>query len=53
MADAAHPSDWPYPEKVMGWAGHPIIRCPTTARRPVSAGLSSRVVEPPRHDRST
>jgi hypothetical protein len=23
-ADAAHPQDWPYPEKVMGWAGHPI-----------------------------
>ncbi|CRK60649.1 FIG00484733: hypothetical protein [Alloactinosynnema sp. L-07] len=23
-ADAAHPGDWPYPEKVMGWAGHPI-----------------------------
>jgi hypothetical protein len=22
--DAAHPQDWPYPEKVMGWAGHPI-----------------------------
>ncbi|SMD24584.1 GDSL-type esterase/lipase family protein [Lentzea albidocapillata] len=23
-ADAAHPQDWPYPEKVMGWAGHPV-----------------------------
>ncbi|WP_218148012.1 SGNH/GDSL hydrolase family protein [Lentzea xinjiangensis] len=23
-ADAAHPGDWSYPEKVMGWAGHPI-----------------------------
>ncbi|MEV0589344.1 hypothetical protein [Nonomuraea sp. NPDC050310] len=23
-ADAAHPQDWPYPEKVMGFAGHPI-----------------------------
>ncbi|MGP4029376.1 golvesin C-terminal-like domain-containing protein [Actinomadura sp. 3N407] len=22
--DAAHPQDWPYPEKVMGFAGHPI-----------------------------
>ena len=22
--DAAHPQDWPYPEKVMGWAGHPV-----------------------------
>jgi hypothetical protein len=22
--DAAHPQHWPYPEKVMGWAGHPI-----------------------------
>jgi hypothetical protein len=22
--DAAHPQDWPYPEKIMGWAGHPI-----------------------------
>ncbi len=23
-ADAANPQRWPYPEKVMGWAGHPI-----------------------------
>lgn len=23
-ADAAHPQDWPYPEKVMGWAAYPI-----------------------------
>lgn len=22
--DARHPQDWPYPEKVIGWAGHPI-----------------------------
>ncbi|MGJ7906924.1 hypothetical protein ACOQFL_10620 [Actinopolyspora sp. H202] len=22
--DAAHPQDWPYPEKVIGWAGHPL-----------------------------
>jgi endonuclease/exonuclease/phosphatase family metal-dependent hydrolase len=22
--DATHPQDWPYPEKVMGWAGHPV-----------------------------
>lgn len=22
--DAAHPQHWPYPEKVMGWAGHPV-----------------------------
>ena len=22
--DASHPQDWPYPEKIMGWAGHPI-----------------------------
>ncbi|MER6664155.1 SGNH/GDSL hydrolase family protein [Amycolatopsis japonica] len=22
--DAAHPQNWPYPEKVMGWAGHPL-----------------------------
>jgi hypothetical protein len=22
--DARHPQDWPYPEKVMGWAGNPI-----------------------------
>jgi hypothetical protein len=22
--DAAHPQDWPYEEKVIGWAGHPI-----------------------------
>ncbi|WP_407986287.1 hypothetical protein [Kitasatospora sp. CMC57] len=23
-ADAAHPQDWPYPEKIMGWAAYPI-----------------------------
>ncbi|WP_205624222.1 hypothetical protein [Amycolatopsis vancoresmycina] len=23
-ADAAHPQYWPYPEKVLGWAGHPV-----------------------------
>ncbi|MFN8076685.1 MAG: GDSL-type esterase/lipase family protein [Kineosporiaceae bacterium] len=23
-ADAAKPQNWPYPEKVMGWAGHPL-----------------------------
>ncbi|MEU7750876.1 hypothetical protein [Micromonospora sp. NPDC049171] len=23
-ADAAHPQHWPYPEKIMGWAGHPV-----------------------------
>ncbi|NHD16344.1 MULTISPECIES: hypothetical protein [unclassified Actinopolyspora] len=22
--DASHPQDWPYPEKVIGWAGHPL-----------------------------
>ncbi|MET8162372.1 endonuclease/exonuclease/phosphatase family protein [Sphaerisporangium sp. NPDC005289] len=22
--DAAHPQHWPYPEKVLGWAGHPV-----------------------------
>lgn len=22
--DAARPQNWPYPEKVMGWAGHPV-----------------------------
>ncbi|MEV4214503.1 hypothetical protein [Micromonospora sp. NPDC049662] len=22
--DARHPSQWPYPEKIMGWAGHPL-----------------------------
>ncbi|MFJ2952457.1 SGNH/GDSL hydrolase family protein [Streptomyces sp. NPDC087226] len=24
MADAAHPQDWPYQEKVLGFAGHPM-----------------------------
>ncbi|MFF5718289.1 hypothetical protein [Streptomyces buecherae] len=23
-ADAAKPQNWPYPEKVLGWAGHPV-----------------------------
>jgi endonuclease/exonuclease/phosphatase family metal-dependent hydrolase len=22
--DAVHPQDWPYPEKIIGWAAHPI-----------------------------
>lgn len=26
MADAAHPQDRPYPEKVMGWAAYPIVK---------------------------
>jgi len=32
MADASHPQDWPYPEKIMGWAGHPveILESPNT-----------------------
>jgi RHS repeat-associated protein len=25
-ADAAHPSQWPYEERIMGWMGSPIIR---------------------------
>ncbi|WP_052745007.1 GDSL-type esterase/lipase family protein [Micromonospora sp. HK10] len=31
-ADAAHPQDWPYPEKVLGFAGHPveILEAPNT-----------------------
>ncbi|WP_229789890.1 golvesin C-terminal-like domain-containing protein [Pilimelia terevasa] len=31
-ADAAHPQDWPYPEKVLGWAGHPVetLEAPNT-----------------------
>ncbi|MER5723363.1 hypothetical protein ABT043_15195 [Streptomyces sp. NPDC002418] len=35
-ADAAHPQDWPYPEKVIGFAGHPpeLLEAPNT---PVSA----------------
>lgn len=35
-ADAAHPQDWPYPEKVIGFAGHPpeLLEAPST---PVSA----------------
>jgi hypothetical protein len=24
--DARHPQWWPYPEKVLGWAGHPIVK---------------------------
>jgi hypothetical protein len=23
-SDAAHPQDWPYPEKILGWAAYPI-----------------------------
>ena len=38
--DAAHPQDWPYPEKVMGWAAYPIIKADTGSRHrttPVTA----------------
>ena len=24
--DARHPQDWPYPEKVIGWAAYPIVK---------------------------
>ncbi len=30
-ADAAHPSSWPYQERVLGWMGAPIIRYGFTA----------------------
>ncbi|MEV4835377.1 hypothetical protein AB0K05_12690 [Nonomuraea sp. NPDC049486] len=26
QSDAANPQRWPYPEKVMGWAAHPIVK---------------------------
>lgn len=25
-SDASHPQNWPYPEKVMGWAAYPIVK---------------------------
>lgn len=25
-SDASHPQDWPYPEKIMGWAAYPIVK---------------------------
>jgi RHS repeat-associated protein len=25
-ADAAHPADWPYQERIMGWMGSPLLR---------------------------
>jgi RHS repeat-associated protein len=30
-ADAAHPADWPYQERVLGWMASPIIRLSQTA----------------------
>ena len=30
-ADAAHPGDWPYQERVLGWMGSPLIRMGSTA----------------------
>ncbi|MEA9987226.1 DUF6531 domain-containing protein [Subtercola sp. RTI3] len=30
-ADAAHPSSWPYQERIMGWMGAPIVRYGFTA----------------------
>ena len=47
--DARDPQDWPYPEKVMGWAGHPveILESPGT----LVAGLPPGLVERRRDDR--
>ena len=33
-ADAAHPADWPYQERIMGWMGSPIIRYSSAAYNP-------------------
>ncbi|MFI5693707.1 SGNH/GDSL hydrolase family protein [Kribbella sp. NPDC051586] len=33
-SDAAHPQNWPYQEKVIGWAGHPIDTLDGTGYRP-------------------
>lgn len=30
-ADAAHPADWPYQERVLGWMGSPLIRMSSQA----------------------
>ena len=33
-ADAAHPSDWPYQERILGWMGSPLIRMGSPAYAP-------------------
>ncbi|HEU5271549.1 MAG TPA: RHS repeat-associated core domain-containing protein, partial [Jatrophihabitans sp.] len=33
-ADAAHPADWPYQERIMGWMASPIIRYNNAAYNP-------------------
>ncbi|WP_267881207.1 RHS repeat-associated core domain-containing protein [Streptomyces xylophagus] len=30
-ADASHPADWPYQERIMGWMGQPILRFNTAS----------------------
>lgn len=61
MADAAHPQDWPYQEKVLGFAGHPIelpespgvtvaaFRPAVWNGGPVLGPANRTNVKPPRH----
>jgi RHS repeat-associated protein len=39
--DAAHPSSWPYEERIMGWMGSPIVRYGFTAYAPATFNGSS------------
>jgi RHS repeat-associated protein len=35
-ADAAHPSQWPYQERIMGWMGSPLLRVGSPAYPPAT-----------------
>ncbi|TDC43606.1 hypothetical protein [Micromonospora sp. KC213] len=48
--DAAHPQDWPYPEKVIGWAAYSISTVDGPGFRPAwwVTALDRRAAQPPR-----
>ena len=53
-ADAAHPGNWPYQERVLGWMGTPLIRYgsrPTRPRPTTAAELAANPRPSPRSAR--
>ncbi|MFJ9381701.1 hypothetical protein [Streptomyces sp. NPDC101455] len=46
-ADAAHPGDWPYQERVFGWIEHPIQRFGSTAYATPTWNSGSQLQLPP------
>ncbi|GAA3115746.1 hypothetical protein [Nonomuraea salmonea] len=45
-SDAAHPQDWPYQEKVLGWSAWPIAKKPTTTPPPASGSPKAVTTTP-------